>query len=314
MKHRASVQYLQISEQHSGRRLDNYLFYQLKNVPKSFIYRLLRQGEIRVNKKRCRPDYRLQTDDELRIAPIRMPTPTNQAARPSEKLIAALKQATLFDSPTLLIINKPSGVSVHGGSGVHCGLIEALRFIYPNETYLELAHRLDRDTSGCLIIAKKPSILREIHCLLQQGDVKKTYHALTFGHWRQQKTIIDAPLKKFTAIGQEHLVKVQSDGKAAKTIFYCLEQFDAADLMQVSLITGRTHQIRVHAKYAGHSLAGDEKYGDKAFNKLAYQQGLKRLFLHAHSLTFTLQQQKIEVQAPLPADLQHYIDFLRQQA
>ncbi|MEM9242805.1 MAG: RluA family pseudouridine synthase [Pseudomonadota bacterium] len=308
MQEKTKVQYIPVGNEHAGRRLDNFIFYKFKYLPKSLVYRLLRQGEIRVNKKRRRPDYRLAPDDELRVAPIRseiMP----EKIKPSARLIKQLETAPLFENDTIIIINKPAGVAVHSGSGIHCGLIEALRQIY-DYAYLELAHRLDRDTSGCLILAKKPSALREIHSLLQQGDIEKTYLALTLGHWRHQKNSVDIPLKKFILQSGERMVKANPDGKAAKTIFYPLENFAASSLVRIRLLTGRTHQIRVHAQYAGHPLAGDKKYGDKAFNQISGKQGLKRLFLHAHHLRFTLNNEQIDVQYPLDNELQQFINKL----
>lgn len=281
------VQYITITDEHNGRRIDNFLLSQFKGVPKSMIYRIVRKGEVRVNKKRIKPDYKLKTGDELRIPPIRtaekLPPPT-----PSDQLAKMLEKAILCEDDNLLIINKPAGFAVHGGSGLHLGLIEALRLIRPDARFLELAHRLDRDTSGCLIIAKKRSVLRELHELLREGEIKKIYISLTMGHWPKQKNTVTLSLTKNVLQSGERIVKHDELGKKAKTIFNVKKSFENADLVEVELHTGRTHQIRVHAQASGHPVAGDEKYGDKAFSQFMKQKGLKRLFLHAASLDFTL--------------------------
>jgi 23S rRNA pseudouridine955/2504/2580 synthase len=281
------VQYITITDEHNGRRIDNFLFSQLKGVPKSMIYRIVRKGEVRINKKRVKPDYKLKAGDELRLPPIRTAEKLPPAT-PSDQLAEKLEKAILCEDDNLLIINKPAGFAVHGGSGLHLGLIEAMRLIRPDARFLELAHRLDRDTSGCLIIAKKRSVLRELHELLREGEIKKIYISLTMGHWPKPKNIITLSLTKNVLQSGERIVKHDDFGKTAKTIFNIKKPLENADLVEVELHTGRTHQIRVHAQASGHPVAGDEKYGDKVFNQFMKQKGLKRLFLHAASLDFTL--------------------------
>lgn len=299
---------LKIDSDHEGRRIDNFLLSQLKGVPKSMIYRIIRKGEVRVNKKRIKPDYKLKLNDEVRIPPIRTAEKLSPST-PSHQFAEKLEKAILCEDEYLLIINKPSGLAVHGGSNLRLGLIEALRLIRPDARFLELVHRLDRDTSGCLIIAKKRSVLRELHELLRQGEIKKIYIALTRGHWPKQKNIVTLSLAKNILQSGERVVKHDALGKQAKSIFNVKKSFENADLVEVELCTGRTHQIRVHAQASGHPVSGDEKYGDKAFNKIMNQKGLKRLFLHATSVDFTLPMLKkhYHCESKLDHDL---IDFL----
>jgi 23S rRNA pseudouridine955/2504/2580 synthase len=307
-----SVKYLTIDPDFSDQRIDNFLITRLKGVPKTHIYRILRKGEVRVNKKRIQPSYRLQAGDQVRIPPVKLADP-NKPVQPSNSLMETLKSRVLYEDKLLLIMNKPSGIAVHGGSGVKLGLVEALRSIYPKSPHLELAHRLDSDTSGCLILAKKRSALKELHELLRLGKMRKLYYALTKGSWKKSELRVEAPLQKNQLSGGERIVKVQKDGKPSLTVFRPIKSFAEGMLVEAELFTGRTHQIRVHAQYRGHPIAGDEKYGDRDFNKLMKQQGLDRLFLHAHTIEFVLPStgQHVKVSAPLDSDLEDLINSLK---
>ncbi|EKD69986.1 MAG: hypothetical protein ACD_46C00683G0002 [uncultured bacterium] len=304
--------YLTIEADFVNQRLDNFLITKLKNMPKTRIYRILRKGEVRVNKKRVQPSYRLQVGDRVRIPPMHLSEKTS-AAKPSQSLMTLLATRILYEDNYLLILNKPSGVPVHGGSQVKIGIIEALRCMYPNLPHLELAHRLDSDTSGCLILAKKRSILKELHELLRLGKMRKIYMALTQGHWKPSELRVEVALQKSYLQGGERIVKVDSQGKTALTVFKPIETLTGAMLVEATLHTGRTHQIRVHAKYRRHPIAGDEKYGDKEFNKKMRQHGLGRLFLHAKSIGFVLPSigQTVKVTAPLDDDLADCLRLIR---
>lgn len=305
------VQYITIPPDFVEQRIDNFLVTRLKGVPKTHIYRILRKGEVRVNKKRIKQTYRLQAGDEVRLPPLELGEKI-QPTTPSDQLIEFLKTRILYEDNHMLIINKPSGISVHGGSGVRLGLIEALRVMYPKLNQLELAHRLDRETSGCLIVAKKRSALRELHELQRAGQIKKIYKALTKGHWKKHALRVEESLLKNQLSSGERIVRVHTEGKPSITLFSPLIAYKYAELMEVLLETGRTHQIRVHAQFRGHPVAGDEKYGDKAFNKQMHQLGLKRLFLHAYSLEFTLPSTNefIQITAPLDDDLKGFLKAL----
>ncbi len=305
-----AVRWMDISAEQAGQRIDNFLLRVLKGVPKSRVYRLLRKGEVRVNKGRIRPEYRLQSGDRVRIPPLRV-------ARVGDVAVAgaapgALAKGILYEDDRLLVLNKPAGMAVHGGSGLDFGVIEALRALRPDAPYLELVHRLDRATSGCLMIAKKRSELRTLHALLRSGEVDKRYLLLVQGDWSHGPFRIDAPLRKNQQRGGERVVRVDPQGKTALTQFRFLEAYPGASLMEAALKTGRTHQIRVHAAHAGHPLAGDEKYGDEAFNRRMRQAGLKRMFLHAHYLAFTDSERdrSVEVSAPLGTDLRSVVQQL----
>jgi 23S rRNA pseudouridine955/2504/2580 synthase len=301
-----------IDEHTAGQRIDNFLLKHLKGVPKSRIYRSLRQGEVRVNGGRIAADYRLAADDIVRIPPLRCSEQAVSGAPPPD-LGRRLESSILWEDDGLLILNKPSGMAVHGGSGINFGVIEMLRHLRPQARFLELVHRLDRDTSGCLMIAKKRSTLREIHQLLQNHEVTKIYLALVQGAWDKKDHTVSATLLKNQLRSGERMVHVSEQGKPAVTLFKPLEYFAAATLVEATLKTGRTHQIRVHATHAGHPLAGDEKYGDKDFNKLLNKSGCKRLFLHAYKLSFTLpsSDKLITVTAALPAELEKVLERLR---
>lgn len=306
------VKYCTISQDEEGQRIDNYLMAKLKGVPKSRIYRILRKGEVRVNKKRTSAHYKLQADDVVRIPPVVMDEKAKTIA-PSQQTQDLLKDRILYEDENVLIINKPCGMSVHAGSTVRVGVIEALRHLYPKLPALELAHRLDSETSGCLILAKKKKILRELHELLRTGEVEKIYCTLTMGKWKRHERVVDVSLHKEYRDGGKHVVKVAKDGKSALTEFRTLGEFAGASLMEVKLFTGRTHQIRVHAAHQGHPIAGDDRYGDPEFNRLVRSKGLKRMFLHAKTISFTLPStnKQIKVTAPLDGELEAAINAFR---
>jgi 23S rRNA pseudouridine955/2504/2580 synthase len=309
----SAVQEVTVGDDSSGQRIDNFLLKVLKGVPKSRIYRILRKGEVRVNKGRIKPDYRLKNGDIVRIPPIRM---SEEAApvTPGDRVQKLLEQSVIYEDNGLLILNKPSGMAVHGGSGVSFGVIEALRAIRPDAPFLELAHRLDRETSGCLVIAKKRSTLRAFQELLRgEKGLDKYYQALVMGRWKGGKRGIDVPLRKNTLKSGERLVTVEEDGKPSLSIFTPVTIYKDCSLMRVKLITGRTHQVRVHAQYSGHPIAGDDKYGDASFNRQMAERGLHRLFLHAAELRFTLPESTtIHVEAPLDNDLQQLLNRLEE--
>jgi 23S rRNA pseudouridine955/2504/2580 synthase len=308
-KVKSKVQHFIVPLDNAGQRIDNFLLTRLKGLPKSRIYRLLRKGEVRVNKKRIDASYRLCEGDDVRLPPVFMEE-KGQQVPPSKNTEALLASRILYEDDDFLIINKPSGMSVHIGSTVRVGVIEALRHMYPKLPNLELAHRLDSETSGCLVMAKRKRILREMHTLLREGEVKKIYWALTMGKWKDSELRVDLPLHKDYQDGGKHVVEVDKDGKSALTVFHTIRSYKReASLMEVKLFTGRTHQIRVHAEHRGHPVAGDDRYGDAEFNKLVRQLGLKRMFLHARSIDFTLPSsgQRITVEAPLDPELEAII-------
>jgi 23S rRNA pseudouridine955/2504/2580 synthase len=295
------VQFITIEPELEGQRIDNFLRTLLKGVPKSLIYRILRKGEIRVNKKRVKPEYKLLTNDELRIPPIRVSEPSEV---PSTKLdkVASLENHILFEDEWLIVLNKPSGTAVHGGSGLSFGVIEALRALRPDQKFLELVHRLDRDTSGCLLIAKKRSALKSLHEQLRDKQVDKRYQALVSGNWPDNRFKVKAPLIKNVLKSGERMVSVNEvEGKPSETRFRILNQYKDATLVEASPITGRTHQIRVHCLHAGHPIACDDKYGDNNFDSKMQRLGLSRLFLHAYSLSFIHpnSNERVNYQAPL---------------
>lgn len=308
---KTSVEYIAIDEDQADQRIDNFLISKLKNVPKSHIYRLLRKGEVRVNKKRIKPEYRLKNNDLVRVPPVTVPE-QKTAYKPSANLIQELQDAILFETDEILILNKPVGIPVHGGSGISGGVIEILRAMKPEYKKIELAHRIDKDTSGCLLLAKKRSILKVLHDLFRQQQVHKAYLALAMGRWPDTKHTVDLPLVKNQLASGERMVKVSEEGKQSVTHFKVLENFAAASLLEATLETGRSHQIRVHTAAAQHPLAGDPKYGDKAFNRLIANLGCKRMFLHAYELQFSLPNgQNIVASAPLPAELEALLERLR---
>ncbi len=290
----------------AGQRLDNFLLRELGGIPRSRVYRLLRKGEVRVNGKRKQADYRLLADDEVRLPPVRVEvTGEGTPRRVPDGLLAAVSAAIVHEDDRLLVLNKPAGLAVHGGSGLAFGAIEALRALRPAET-LELIHRLDRDTSGCLLVARTRAALRSAHALLREGEVEKHYAALVAGRWRIGRKTIDAPVLTNAREGGERVVRVHRAGKIAISVFDPIRPFrDLATLMDVEIRTGRTHQIRVHAAFAGHPVAGDEKYGDRSANTALREFGLKRMFLHASSIAFRWPDgPAFRAEAPLPPDLE----------
>ncbi|MHB8424126.1 MAG: 23S rRNA pseudouridine(955/2504/2580) synthase RluC [Gammaproteobacteria bacterium] len=302
---------LAIGEEGAEQRLDNFLFRILKGVPKSHVYRLLRTGQVRVNGGRAKPDYRLQVADEIRLPPVRQ-AETVQPAFPDSRRLAVLRETILFEDSQLLVLNKPAGIAVHGGSGVSFGVIEALRSMRPEEHSLELVHRLDRETSGCLIVAKKRSALRMLHTAWREGRVEKRYLALLNGRWQNGERRVRLTLEKNVLQSGERRVRVSDSGKESESQFRPLQLFEDATLMEVVILTGRTHQIRVHAAHLGHSVAGDDKYGRRDINRRFHDLGLKRMFLHAQSLAFTHpgSGEPLRVTAPLDDNLQGTLDRL----
>lgn len=281
-----TVKMLQISEDEAGQRIDNYLLAKLKGVPKSLIYRILRKGEVRVNKGRIKPEYKLQSGDVVRVPPVRVADKGEVPISKNLNKVASLESQIIFEDDCLLVLNKPSGIAVHGGSGLNFGVIEALRALRPDARFLELVHRLDRDTSGILLIAKKRSALRNLHEQLRVKAVQKDYLALVRGQWQSHVKSVQAPLLKNELASGERIVKVSEQGKPSETRFSIEERYANATLVKASPITGRTHQIRVHCQYAGHPIALDDKYGESEFDVKMRDFGLNRLFLHAFSIRF----------------------------
>ena len=294
---------LVIDEQHAGQRIDNFLLSRLKGLPRTRVYRILRRGEVRVNKGRIRQHYRLKRGDVVRIPPLRLAAPS---ARPAPDALKNLVESRiLYEDRGLLVLDKPSGVAVHGGSGRSHGVIEALRASRGERQALELVHRLDRETSGCLLIAKRRAVLTALHGAFRRRSVEKRYLVLVRGRWRGGARSVDAALQKNVLRSGERVVGVDPEGKAGRTRFVPLVAGAAASLVRALPFTGRTHQIRVHAASLGHPIAGDVKYGDKAFNRRMRAQGLQRLFLHASELRFEnpLDGTPLAVSAPLPEEL-----------
>lgn len=303
-----AVQWLEIDEDHHDQRLDNFLIGQLKGVPKSRIYRIVRKGEVRVNKGRVDVNYRLVTGDIVRVPPVRQAAPGEETPV-NPYLASQLQQNILFEDEILLIVNKPAGFAVHGGSGISAGIIEDLRKLYPDHQFLELVHRLDRDTSGCLLIAKKRSALRILHEQFRTDKINKTYLALLAGKWARKKLTVNQPLLKNVNKGGQRMVLISREGKASETVFTRLQLYQDATLVEASPVTGRTHQIRVHAAYLNHPVVGDERYGLAEVNKNFKQRGYKQLFLHAQTLEFLHPStgKPLKINAPLPA---HFDNFL----
>jgi 23S rRNA pseudouridine955/2504/2580 synthase len=307
----AEVRQVEVGERGAGQRLDNFLGRILADVPKSHVFRVIRKGEVRINGKRAKPETRLQASDIVRVPPVRVGAAA-PPRRASPAMVGAVTGAIIREEPRLLVIDKPAGVAVHGGSGVSFGVIEALRAARPGEE-LELAHRLDRETSGILLVTRKPAALRTLHALLREGQVEKSYLALVKGKWELGKKRIDVPLRTDIRVGGERTVKADASGKEAASVFRPVQFFGKrATLVEVGLETGRTHQIRVHAAHAGYPLAGDEKYGDAEFNAKMRELGLTRMFLHAHQVSFTWPESGIEfsANAPLPPELAAVLDKL----
>ena len=318
---RSGVQLILIGEDEAGTRLDKALARVLPTVPRTRIFRLIRKGEVRVNGKRASPEQRLVAGDKLRVPPVREQSESGlaeaqavAAGQPKPvpaTLLARVEAAIIHEDERLLVLDKPSGLAGHGGSGLSFGVIEALRAARPDET-LELAHRLDRDTSGILLVTRKPAALRALHALLRDGAVEKSYLALVVGRWELGRKLVDAPLLTDARVGGERTVRVGAGGKSARTQFALVQQFGPrASLVEAALHTGRTHQIRVHAAHCGHPVAGDPKYGDAEANLALRELGLTRMFLHAHSVNFDWPQGgQVSVSAPLPDDLKAVLDAL----
>ena len=311
---REGVRHVEVSADQAGVRLDNFLTRLLGGLPRSRVFRIVRRGEVRVNGKRASPETRLQAGDSIRVPPVSLPSPDAPppVARVPRSLIETVREAIITENDRLIVINKPAGIAVHGGSGVSFGIIEALRAARPEET-LELVHRLDRDTSGCLLVASKPAALRVLHGLMRDGLVDKGYLALVKGQWDLGKKRIDVPLNTETRVGGERTVRVQAGGKSAVSTFSPVQFFrNQASTVEVDLDTGRTHQIRVHAAHVGHPVAGDEKYGDREANKALKAFGLKRMFLHAQRIVFQHPEtgERLELTAPLDEELQSVVERL----
>ncbi len=304
------LQQVEVDHEHAGQRIDNFLLARLKGVPKSRIYRILRKGEVRVNKKRVKPVYRIQAGDLVRIPPIRM---AEEKALPKSDSVQWLESAILYEDKWILVLNKPSGIAVHGGSGLRYGVIEALRALREEAKNYELVHRLDRATSGLLLVAKRRSALRFLHDAMREQRIEKQYLALVRGRMRKQKTVL-APLKKNVLHSGERVVKVDAKGKEAESHFRPQLACDSATLTEVEIVTGRTHQIRVHGSHIQHPLAGDERYGEEAFNRQMKGLGLNRLFLHAHQLSFPHPEDEttVRLEAPLPEVLRQVVDKLQE--
>ncbi len=308
-KSKPEVKWIDIGEEHAGQRLDNFLIALLKGVPKTRIYRIVRKGEVRVNKGRVDVSYRLQVNDSVRIPPIRVAERNEQSPIPPT-LRFSLENHLLFEDENFIVLNKPSGFAVHGGTGVNSGVIEALRQIRPEQRFLELVHRLDKETSGCLLVAKKRSALNYLHELFRGDGVKKNYLALLAGQWPRKKQLVDVPLLKNINKGGERMVVVSQQGKSAETLFVRLQKFSDCTLVRASPKTGRTHQIRVHAAWLGHPIIGDDRYGDDGTNKLFRQKGCRRLFLHAEQLQFQhpVTGEMMHFTAPLTEELQNLLN------
>ena len=298
-----SVTFVEVDEGSAGQRIDNFLIRHLKGVPKSHIYRILR-GEVRVNKKRIDQTYRLQLGDLLRIPPVRV------AAREEvEAFVPSCEFPVVFEDDALLVIDKPAGVAVHGGSGVSFGVIEQLRRARPEAKFLELVHRLDRETSGVLLIAKKRSALTAMHEIMREGNSDKRYLTLVVGDWKNARQHVKLPLYKFDTPQGEKRVMVREDGQSSHTVFNLKQSFGNYTLLEAELKTGRTHQIRVHLSHLGFPIAGDDKYGDFALNKELAKKGLKRMFLHAHSISFNhpLSGEPMTIVSPLAKELASFL-------
>jgi len=304
------VRYVEVDDNVEGQRLDNFLMAQLKGVPKGHIYKIIRRGEVRVNKGRVKNVYRLKLNDMVRIPPVKQDEKSTTA--PAKWVIKSIEQRIIFEDDELLVLNKPSGVAVHGGTANSHGVIETLRFLRPDERFLELVHRLDKATSGCLLIAKNKKILNGLQSLLRNRTIQKTYTALVCGVIHQEKVHVKAPLEKRKLESGEHRVRVHPEGKKSETVFEKIKQYKGATLVSASPKTGRTHQIRVHAKHLGHPIAGDERYSTATQFKKYKQEGLKRLFLHASQLDFIhpLNEKKMQFKAPLDEELNAFLKQL----
>ena len=300
-----------IDQDCAGQRIDNFLTKTLKGVPKSHLYRILRSGEVRVNSKRIDATYRLMAGDLVRIPPVRVASPST--VMPATLGNAPrLERTVIFEDAALLVIDKPAGFAVHGGSGISRGVIEQLRLERPQAKFLELVHRLDRETSGVLMLAKKRSALVQLHEAIRDNQTDKRYLMLVHGHWREQKRRVSLPLQKYVLASGERRVAVHPDGQSSETIFRLRQHFDGFSLLEAQLVTGRTHQLRVQLAHLGFPIAGDDKYGDFSVNKSMQKQGLKRMFLHSAetSIRHPLSGEKLTLIAPLPAELARFLQQL----
>jgi 23S rRNA pseudouridine955/2504/2580 synthase len=307
----SQVSYLEVSDRGAGQRLDNFLLRELKGCPKSLIYRIIRKGQVRVNGKRSKPDTRLESGDKVRVPPLRLPG-SSQPARPGAQLAELLQKSIRFENDHFLVINKPAGLAVHGGSGVRLGMIEALRQLRPEWRGLELVHRLDRETSGCLVIAKNTQFLKAINQALKDRSVTKIYLALVQGYWPDTLRQINVPLAKNQLESGERMVRVSEQGKKSLTRFQVVEHLGRrATLLEVELETGRTHQIRVHCQHAGHPIIGDAKYGNR--DQPDAIRSIKKLCLHASRLEFNypIDGPRHQFQAALDDDFEEILNLLR---
>ena len=302
---KTGVSTVEIGPAQLGQRLDNFLFKHLQNVPRTRVYRIIRKGEVRVNKKRCKPEYKLEAGDVVRIPPIQLEPVSDGKPQPPASLLKQLEDRTLFQNPHLIIVDKPAGVAVHAGSGVSFGVIDAMRALHPDED-IELVHRLDRDTSGCLVLARHRQALLTLQRLMRDDSLHKQYIAVVRGNWPNHLTSIDLPLRKYHMTNGERRVRVDRAGKWASSRVQLLQGGSRYSIIRVELVTGRTHQIRVHCQSQGHEIAGDDKYGNSEFNRDMRKRGLRRLLLHAASLELpqTDYTPEIVINAPLPDEFE----------
>ena len=308
------VQLVEIDETYAGQRIDNFLITKLKGVPKSVVYRIIRKGEVRVNKGRIKQTYKLQIDDIVRIPPVRVSEDKEPKISSKMQQVQDIEKAIIYEDKTLMVLNKPSGIAVHGGSGLSFGVIEALRALRPNEKMLELVHRLDRDTSGILLVAKRRSVLVSLHEQLRVKTMNKIYWALVQGSWDPKIKSVQEPLLKINTKSGERIVVVDREqGKKSCTMFDVLEEFDNATLIEARPQTGRTHQIRVHTACKGHPIACDDKYGNREFDKTLKASGFNRLFLHAREIAFfhPLEETTMRFEAPLEDKLEQALKQLK---
>lgn len=307
---RQQVTIVTVSDDESGQRIDNFLLARLKDLPKSRVYRLVRKGEVRVNKGRIKPEYRIKAGDQIRIPPIivRESKPDLSLSTLPDSLQSILHNAVLFEDDHWLIIDKPPNLAVHGGSGQSFGLIEALRIMRDDCHFLELCHRLDKDTSGCIVIAKKRSSLKRFHAALRDKILVKRYLALVIGRWPKAIDAINVPLEKNVLQSGERMVFAHADGKISKTLFSICDKFEKYTLVEAQPVTGRTHQIRVHAKTAGYPIVGDVKYGNDEVNKVFRSKGYKQLFLHAKSITIPDEKGTFLVESAMPESWSHCLN------
>jgi 23S rRNA pseudouridine955/2504/2580 synthase len=304
-----SVTWVIVGEEEAGQRIDNFLFKRLKGVPKTRIYRILRRGEVRVNSRRAPVDYRVEMGDRLRVPPVRVAVARPEIQRPTKPRLTA---RVIYEDDVMVALDKPAGWAVHGGSGVSRGIVEQFRAEHPDWKFLELVHRLDRETSGVLLLARKRSALLDLHRQLREGKTEKYYLALVTGCWPDAWRSVRLPLERRVTAEGEKRVRVSDAGQEAHTVFRLLTAWKEFSLLEAELRTGRTHQIRVHLAHLAFPIAGDDKYGDFELNKRLARQGLKRMFLHARRMVIShpVTGERLELEAPLPHDLQSFVDRL----